>query len=662
MFFTNECQNAAVIGLGGVGKTQVALKFTYWAKENKPSFSIFWVPAFSDASFEQAYTEMARKLPIRKDNNENPMESVRRYLSSQEAGPWLLIVDNADDKEMLLGSSVTPGGVLEYLPQSERGLTLFTSRSREVAVTVARKDVVELNKMNQQEAESFLEKSLIRTDLLNDSATTTRLLKELTYLPLAITQATAYLNINQVSIAEYLKLLRGTEQGMIHLMSRQFRDNTRYKDSQNAVATTWLVSFDQIRKSDNAAAELLSFISHIEPKAIPQSILPSLDSEEQMVHAIGTLRGYAFVVRRGDEEMFDMHSLVHLATRIWVQQEGRVTQTIEKATRHLAAVFPSHDFTNRSLWREYLPHALRVLYGDKRVDIEERYELDFSAGRCLRRDGRTKEAVRCFEECYRWRKSNFLEEHPSRLASQHELARAYRAGGQIKKAVELLEHIVAIDEKTLAEEHPDRLASQRVLARAYEADGQIKRAVELLEHVVSVEEKTLAEEHPDRLTTQHALAIACEADGQIKRAIELLEYVVSVREKTLAEEHPHRLAAQHELAIAYEADGQIKRAIELLEYVVSVREKTFAEEHPHRLASQHVLARAYKADGQIEKTVKLLEHVVSIEEKTLAEEHPNRLASKRELAKAYEANRQMKGAAFGSAAILQSNMRKAQSG
>jgi hypothetical protein len=325
MFFTNECQNAAVIGPGGVGKTQVALKFAYWAKENKPNFSIFWVPALSDSSFEQAYTELARKLPIHKDNDGNPMESVRRFLSSEEAGPWLLIVDNADDKDMLLGSSDTPGGVLENLPQSERGLTLFTSRSREVGVTVAGKDVVELYEMNPQEAERFLEKSLIRRDLLNDSAATTRLLKELTYLPLAITQATAYLNINQVSIAVYLRLLRGTEQDMIHLMSRQFRDNTRYKDSQNAVATTWLVSFEQIRKSDNVAAELLSFISRIEPKAIPQSILPSLGSEEQMVHAIGTLRGYALVVRRGDEQMFDMHSLVHLATRIWIQREGRDT-------------------------------------------------------------------------------------------------------------------------------------------------------------------------------------------------------------------------------------------------------------------------------------------------------------------------------------------------
>ena len=74
------------------------------------------------------------------------------------------------------------------------------------------------------------------------------------------------------------------------------------------MATTWLVSFDQIEKSNHLAVSLLSFLSCIEPKAITQSILPMKDPEEQE-WAIGTLCGYSFLVRRGDSDIFDMHIL-----------------------------------------------------------------------------------------------------------------------------------------------------------------------------------------------------------------------------------------------------------------------------------------------------------------------------------------------------------------
>ncbi|KAK0705593.1 P-loop containing nucleoside triphosphate hydrolase protein [Lasiosphaeris hirsuta] len=590
LFLENEARTVALVGLGGVGKTQVALQLAHWVKVHKPEYSVFWVPALSEATFEQAYTEIAKKLAIHKSSGDgDPKDLVRQHLSSSSAGRWLLVVDNADDGAVVFGDPGKGGGARDYLPESEDGLTLFTTRSREVAVDVAGSDVVELDEMNSEDATSLLQKSLIRKNRVSNGAEVNELLAELTYLPLAIAQAAAYLNRNQVSVAEYLKLLRGTEQDMVSLMSREFRDSTRYEGTQNAIATTWLVSFDHIRKSDSTAADLLAFISYIEPKSIPQSILPGCQSEEQIVHAIGTLRAYAFLSKRGESKMYDMHSLVHMATRIWVSKRGLAIQEAGKAIRHVAKVFPSDDYENRSLWREYMPHSIRMLQGPEGRDVEERYNLSYWTGRCLRVDGRIKESVWCLEQCQRWWVDCFDEDHPSRLASQHTLAIAYQANGQVKKAVELLEHVVEVRERVLTEDHPDRLASQHVLAGVYQANGQVKKAVELLEHVVEVQEKILTEDHPDRLASQHVLAGVYQANGQVKKAVELLEHVVEVRERILTEDHPDRLASQHALSIAYQANGQVKKAVELLEHVVEVQEKILTEGHPDRLTSQHAL-------------------------------------------------------------------------
>ena len=552
---SSDCQKLALVGLGGVGKTQVALQLVYTLKECWPDCSIFWVPAVSSESFEQAYRKIASDCSIAlSPMEEDPKESVQRYLSGKTAGKWLLVVDNADDEEILFGRPEDYRGVADYLPESQNGLTLFTTRHRQIAVSLAGKEVVDIQNMTNEEAETFLRKSLTYEDLLQDEAATAELLTELTHLPLAIAQAAAYLNAMQISLREYLSLLKHAEEDAISLLSQEFRDETRYKGSghaKNAVATTWLISFNHIRRSDPIAADLLSFMSCIEHKAIPQRMLPGVEPVERMVHALGTLCAYAFVIRQENSELYDIHRLVHLASKVWLREQGATKDLNEKIIVHLAEIFPSDDYPNRFIWREYFPHALRLLGDTKGLDVEARYELCVAVGRCLRADGRIKEAVGWLSECCLWRQSHFPEDHPDRLASQHALAGAYRANGQIKKAVELLEHVVAIDKEGLAEDHPDRLASQHALAGAYKANGQISEAVELLEHVVAIKKERLTEDHPSRLASQHALARAYKANGQIKKAVELLEHVVTTRKEVLAEDHPDRLASQHALLSLY---------------------------------------------------------------------------------------------------------------
>jgi hypothetical protein len=125
---TRDCQKVALVGLGGVGKTQIALEFAYTVKATQPEFSIFWVAALSAESFEQACAEIARKLHINQtaDNKKDVKELVKQSLSAETAGSWLLIVDNADDIDILYGSGVDGStGIVDYFPESDKGLIIF---------------------------------------------------------------------------------------------------------------------------------------------------------------------------------------------------------------------------------------------------------------------------------------------------------------------------------------------------------------------------------------------------------------------------------------------------------------------------------------------------------------------------------------------------------
>jgi tetratricopeptide (TPR) repeat protein len=631
-----DCRELSLLGLGGTGKTQVALQFAYHVKETRPRYSVFWMSAVSMASFEQSCLGIAEKLGIlqAKNQEEEPKELLKQHLSSSRSGRWLLILDNADEPNIFFGNKWSRG-IASYLPKSEKGLIVYTTRTPEVAEQTCR-DIIEVRAMNRQDSMEFLKKSLRNKKHSSNAAIVSELLEELAYLPLAIAQAAAYLNRNTTPIQRYLRLLRGTEKEMVSLLRKEFQDNTRYKESANAVAKTWVVSFNQIQDRHRPAADLLAFMSCIEWKAIPRSLLPPAQSEVDMEDAIGVLCGYSLITRRGDdeknsrqednksvreecpeqeeqEEWYDIHRLVHLATKVWTSEYGDAAKVGTKALRHVTKVFPITKWETRQLWRSYFPHALRILVSSKDCNISEKSALCLYVGRCLLVDKRFKEAIELLEKSCRLR-NMLAEDNPDRLSSQHELAKAYLEDGQVQEAVKLLEQIVRVQE-TLAEGHPDRLESQHELGRAYYQDGQVQKAVELLEHVVEIEGKLLAEGHPDRLASQHELARAYLERGQIQMAVELLEHVVRVK-AALEEEHPDRLASQHELGRAYLEDGQVRKAVELLEHVVRVQE-ALAEGHPSQLVSQYQLAKAYLEDGQVGKAVELLEHVVEVNARVL---------------------------------------------
>lgn len=134
LFVEQDCQQVAVVGLGGIGKMQVALRFAHTVVETRPELSVFWVPATSMDAFEQAYGEIAKRLGIRDgvDGKEDVKEAVRGDLDGRTGGKWLLVVDNADDMQVLEGDDGR-AGLLEYLPEGDSGRIIFTagaSRSR----------------------------------------------------------------------------------------------------------------------------------------------------------------------------------------------------------------------------------------------------------------------------------------------------------------------------------------------------------------------------------------------------------------------------------------------------------------------------------------------------------------------------------------------------
>ncbi|RYP06620.1 hypothetical protein DL764_003072 [Monosporascus ibericus] len=314
----DDCQRMAIEGLGGVGKTQIALEAAYRVREMDLDCSVFWVPAINAASLENSYREIGQKLQVQGINMDNAdvKTLVKRALSQENAGKWFLIIDNADDLELLFGG---PQSLSDYLPISRNGSILLTTRDHRTAFrfTTRQADIITTIEMSEAEALAMLQNDLSESQV-QSKQDTKRLLEALAYLPLAIRQASAYIATEQLSISEYLNLYRTSDADMIDLLSEHFEDRHRYQEAkrtQNPIATTWLISFNQITKSSPVAASYVKSMCFLAEKDIPKSLLP-IDSKKEASKALSSLKAYAFITEHKGSDSLDIHRLVRLAMQI----------------------------------------------------------------------------------------------------------------------------------------------------------------------------------------------------------------------------------------------------------------------------------------------------------------------------------------------------------
>ncbi|KAI1064311.1 hypothetical protein LB506_007868 [Fusarium annulatum] len=233
---------AALFGLGGVGKTQIALAYVHQLHAQSPDHSVFWVYASNEERLRQSYTTIMQQLNVPGDrDNSDVLKLMKQWLEAEHHKPWLMVIDNVDDLDLFYGT----GGLSQYLPVCAQGKLLITTRNRQVAIRATKgRGFIEVSHMTANEARELLCAHLgcVKPDVADLSA----LALKLEYLPLILVQAAAFIQENCIPVKEYLNLLDNDE-NLVELLNEDFETSGRHPDSMRAVAKTWAISFHQIQ-------------------------------------------------------------------------------------------------------------------------------------------------------------------------------------------------------------------------------------------------------------------------------------------------------------------------------------------------------------------------------------------------------------------------------
>jgi tetratricopeptide (TPR) repeat protein len=602
LFVDGRFSKMALFALGGMGKTSIALELVYRVRDNNPSCSVFWVTSTSAESFEQSYYKIGQKLALSgaEDKKTDIKKLVMDYLSDEKAGQWFMVFDNADDINDWFKKSDFAGSyrLVDYIPRSSRGCALLTTRSERIARSFARHSVSKVPEMDMNTSLHLLCKTLDQEVIQGGNDDAKRLLEKLCFIPLAIVQAGAYITMNYTTISKYLVLLNDTEESLAETLSEDFEDDWRYQDQKNPIVTTWIVSFEQIQRQNLLAADYLSYISCIEPKAIPQAILPPGPSTKQQLEAIACLISYSFLAQQVNNS-FDMHQLVHLVTRNWLKKTQNYEKYYREVISRLTEVFPTPDPAYRDLWRTYLPHIKFALSLD-RMQIIIDYGLLSRYGRCLLSDGRYFEAELPLAEAAEATVQILGVEHPETITSMGKLALIYRIQGRWKEAEELEVRVMEISKTALGAEHPHTLTSMDSLASTYWIQGRWKEAGELFVQVIEISKTVLGAEHPDTLTSMGNLAVTYWNQSRWKEAEELGVQVMETCKTLLGAEHPNTLTSMANLAFTWRSLGRMEDALSLMKKSFQLRKQQLGLDHPDTQSALDSLNKWETANSHID--------------------------------------------------------------
>ncbi|KAF6219379.1 hypothetical protein HO133_005205 [Letharia lupina] len=369
----DQYSRLALIGLGGMGKTKIALQYAQRFKSHL-EVSVFWVYAGTVERFKNAYRQIARKLgiPGSESPEANILELVKERLESADFGKWLMILDNADDEEIMYGQG--SARLCQHLPRSYQGSILLTSRFGHVGRKFAKTNIIELPSMTLADSTSLLISLLGNNFPYTPKESCIELVEELSRTPLAIVQAASFMLENDVSLNSYLDMFRQSDTSQVRLLSEDFEDEVRDPQSKNPIATTWVISFEYIRSHFPQAAELLSIMSMADAQAIPEFLIQR-DGEDviSFSKAIGTLRAFCFITERQKSEdadlqsrLFDLHRLVRLAMRNWLKTNHEFHQCLLRTVEIFTCKsYHREESLKYSISSLIMPHIMEILKADQ---------------------------------------------------------------------------------------------------------------------------------------------------------------------------------------------------------------------------------------------------------------------------------------------------------
>ncbi|KAJ7844962.1 hypothetical protein B0H13DRAFT_2286266 [Mycena leptocephala] len=601
-------------GLGGAGKTQIALKFI-----NTSQFS-FTDNFFLDASTTETIETSLKNIASVKNIGNSSQDALKWLASNQE--DWLLFYDNADDPKIDLN---------RFIPQCNHGNIIITTRNPTLR--------------------GYAGAHFAVSDMEETDACGPRDCPSEQKIAAKIAKAGAFI-LQSGALDSYLEIYMKNQAQLLSEKPAQSHDNYAW-----TVYTTWQMSFDKLSLLAATFLQLCSFLHHdgiseeIFSRAAAYTFQQAIPSREALrkpleflahftkpggewdtlcfLKVTNEIRAYSLMTFDPERKIFSIHPLVHS----WSQ----ITIADQQSYHSIMATIMGMSIDEIPCEHQLLASLRLISHVDSLRQGNQLVVMDFGAqyGIVYYHVGRSEEAKELNLTVLEQRKHVLGDEHPDTLESMGNLASIYHGLGKFHQAKELEVTVLEKRKQVLGDDHPDTLGAMSDLASIHQHLGEFHKAEELKVVVLQKRKHVLGDDHPDTLQAMSNLASTYQQLGNFHKAEELEIAVLEKRKQTFGDDHPDTLQAMGNLASTYQSLGQFQKAEELKVVVFEKRKYILGDDHPHTLLAMGNLASTYRDLSHFHKAQELEVVVLEKRRQAFGDDHPDTLVAMGNLASTY---------------------------